>query len=228
MYENIKTVIFDMDGVLFDSEKLDKKAWENLAETFGVEDIIKAFEKCIGTPDENIMNILQEYIDRSRTSGSLREPDGVVLSGAKFRQQTLEVFDRFVEEYGMPLKYYASECLENLKNKGYRLGLASSTPVERVRKQLSDTGLLSFFDDIVGGGMFKKGKPDPEIFLMSCKRLGTPSETVVIEDSFNGIRAAYSAGMEPIMVPDIVPPDEEMKEKSWKILKNLKEVTEIL
>ena len=77
--------------------------------------------------------------------------------------------------------------------------------------------------------MFKKGKPDPEIFLMSCERLGgKPEETIVIEDSFNGIRAAHAAGMKPIMVPDIFQPDDEMREKAWKILSDLKQVSELL
>ena len=77
--------------------------------------------------------------------------------------------------------------------------------------------------------MFKHGKPDPEIFLMSCERLGgIPEESIVIEDSYNGIRAAYAAGMKPIMVPDIIGPDDEMREKAWKILPSLKEVSELL
>ena len=77
--------------------------------------------------------------------------------------------------------------------------------------------------------MYKKGKPDPEIFLMSCGRLGgIPDKTIVIEDSYNGIRAAFAAGMRPVMVPDLIMPDDEMKEKAWKIFENLKEVAEFL
>lgn len=217
MYDNIKTVIFDMDGVLFDSENVDKKAWIELADRYGIEDIMSAFAECIGTPDKNIISVLDRYI---KIPG---------LTGEEFRKQTLEIFDRYVEEQGMPLKFYAAECLADLKNKGYKLGLASSTPVERVRSQLTDTGLIGFFDDIIGGGMFKKGKPDPEIFLMSCERLGgKPEETIVIEDSFNGIRAAHAAGMKPIMVPDIIQPDDEMREKAWKVLSDLKQVSELL
>ena len=77
--------------------------------------------------------------------------------------------------------------------------------------------------------MFVHGKPDPEIFLMSCERLGgKPEKSIVIEDSFNGIRAAYAAGMRPIMVPDILQPDDEIRQKAWKILPDLKAVTELL
>ncbi|MCR5725861.1 MAG: HAD family phosphatase [Lachnospiraceae bacterium] len=220
MYDNIKTVIFDMDGVLFDSEALDKKVWIQTAEKYGIRNILEAFALVLGTPDSNIVSVLDRYIAASGVKG---------LSGEEFRRETLVEFDRFVETEGMPLKYYAAECLADLKSKGYKLGLASSTPIERVRPQLTDTGLIGYFDDIVGGGMFKNGKPDPEIFLMSCERLGgNPETSIVIEDSYNGIRAAFSAGMRPVMVPDIIGPDDEMKEKAWKILPSLKEVSELL
>ena len=237
MYDNIKTVIFDMDGVLFDSESLDKKVWIDLAEQYGLTDILGAFAECIGTADSNIIKVLDRYIKLSREQGTLKDTyvtdvvtgERLPLDGAEFRRQSLLVFDKYVEEQGMPLKYYASECLSNLKQKGYKLGLASSTPIDRVRPQLTDTGLIGYFDDIVGGGMFKKGKPDPEIFLMSCERLGgKPEETIVIEDSYNGIRAAYSAGMWPIMVPDVIQPDDEMREKAWRIMPDLKQVSELL
>jgi HAD superfamily hydrolase (TIGR01509 family) len=237
MYDNIKTVIFDMDGVLFDSESLDKKVWIDLAEQYGVTDILEAFAECIGTPDSNIISVLDRYIELSKELGTLEETyvtDAVtgekhLLNGAEFRRQSLVVFDKYVEEQGMPLKYYAAECLAALKEKGYKLGLASSTPVERVVPQLTDTKLIGYFDDVVGGGMYKKGKPDPEIFLMSCERLGgIPDKTIVIEDSYNGIRAAFAAGMRPVMVPDLIMPDDEMKEKAWKIFENLKEVAEFL
>ena len=219
MYDNIDTVIFDMDGVLFDSEALDKRVWIDMAEKYGIRDIIQAFEECVGTPDENIIKILDRYIHSS----------GAELTGAEFRRLSLEIFDEYVEKEGMPLKYYAAECLKDLKEKGYKLGLASSTLIDRVRPQLTETGLIGYFDDIVGGGMFEKGKPDPEIFLKSCERLGSVSDKcIVIEDSYNGIRAAYAAGMRPIMVPDVVLPNDEMREKAWKILPNLEEVSKLL
>jgi len=213
------TIIFDMDGVLFDSEALDKRVWLDLAEKFGIKDIESAFNECVGTPDKNIIAVLDRYLSESNAG----------IDGQEFRRLSLIYFDEYVEKYGMPLKYYAKECLEALKNAGYRIGLASSTPIERVKPQLTGTGLIGYFDDIIGGGMFVHGKPDPEIFLMSCERLsGVPKDSIVIEDSFNGIRAAYAAGMKPIMVPDVLKPNDEMREKAWKILPDLKEVADLL
>jgi len=98
-----------------------------------------------------------------------------------------------------------------------------------VRQELKDAGIIDYFDELVCGDMLKKSKPEPDIYLMACDKLGVaPKEAVAIEDSFNGIRSAYAAGMTPVMVPDIAQPDEEMKEKSFEIFANLFEVKEWL
>lgn len=204
-----------MDGVLFDSENLDRKCWQKCLSDYGITDADTVFGKCIGRPLDEAIAILDAEF-------------GAVcpgFDGRTFRGKTMELFDEYVEKNGMPLKYFAAECPAGLKKAGFRVGLASSTSIGRVVPQLEQTGLLRYFDDIVGGGMFKKGKPDPEIFLLSCERLeGIPSETIVIEDSHNGIRAAHAAGMKPVMVPDVVAPDDEMREKAWKIMPDLEKV----
>ena len=88
--------------------------------------------------------------------------------------------------------------------------------------------MLQYFDAVVSGDMVQCGKPDPEIFLRCAAELGIPEaefgETFVIEDSYNGIRAAYAAGMRPVMVPDLLPPTEEMYEKSAAVLPSLMDV----
>lgn len=204
-----------MDGVLFDSENLDRKCWQKCLSDYGITDADTVFGKSIGRPLDEAIAILDAEF-------------GAVcpgFDGRSFRGKTMELFDEYVEKNGMPLKYFATECPAGLKKAGFRVGLASSTSIGRVVPQLEQTGLLRYFDDIVGGGMFKKGKPDPEIFLLSCERLeGIPSETIVIEDSYNGIRAAHAAGMKPVMVPDVVAPDDEMREKAWKIMPDLEKV----
>ena len=92
-------------------------------------------------------------------------------------------------------------------------------------EELELLGVLKYFDTLTCGDMLKKSKPEPDIYLMACESLGIePSEAVAIEDSYNGIRSAYRAGMVPVMVPDIIGPDEEMRELSKVICKDLKEV----
>ncbi|MCR5829473.1 MAG: HAD family phosphatase [Lachnospiraceae bacterium] len=211
-----KTVIFDMDGVLLDSEALDHKCWYEIADENELKEIDDVFFKTIGRTEDACIRLLKNKY-------------GEDFDGAWFRQATLDRFDEKAERDGMPVKPYAAECLKGLKNSGYRLALASSTNIDRVRRQLTETHLIEYFDEVIGGGMFKKSKPDPEVFLLACSKLGAvPSETYVIEDSYNGIRAAHAGGMLPIMVPDLVQPDDEIKPLCHKVMKDLREVLEYL
>ena len=94
-----------------------------------------------------------------------------------------------------------------------------------MERQIGEAGLSHYFDGIVGGDAVKISKPNPEIYLLACEQFGfEPGETFAIEDSFNGIRAARAAGMRPIMVPDMIPADDEMRELSEHICSDLKEV----
>ena len=98
-----------------------------------------------------------------------------------------------------------------------------------MRSEISDGGLLGYFDQIIGGDMVERSKPEPDIFLEACRRLDArPENCYVIEDSHNGIRAAYAAGMHPIMVPDLMEVTEEMKELAEEIFGSLYEVVEFL
>ena len=95
--------------------------------------------------------------------------------------------------------------------------------------QLRDADILRFFDEIVTGDMVEKSKPEPDIFLKACEKTGVlPEKAYAIEDSFNGIRAAYSGKLKPIMVPDILPADDEMRQKAEAVLENLEEVADYL
>ena len=98
-----------------------------------------------------------------------------------------------------------------------------------MRSEISDGGLLGYFDQIIGGDMVERSKPEPDIFLEACRRLGSkPENCYVIEDSYNGIRAAHAAGMHPIIVPDLKEPTEEMRVLAEKILRSLYEVKEYI
>ena len=211
-----KNVIFDMDGVLLDSEVLDHKCWYEIADENGLKEIDDVFFKTIGRTEDACIRLLKDKY-------------GEDFDGAWFRAATLARFDEKAERDGMPVKPYAADCLKGLKDAGYGLALASSTNIDRVKRQLTETGLIGYFDEVIGGGMFKNSKPDPEVFLLACEKLGAvPAETYVIEDSFNGVRAAHAGGMLPIMVPDLVQPDEEILEICHRVCRNLKEVKEYL
>ena len=208
------TIIFDMDGVLFDSENLILQNWTELALRYGydVEEMTKVFYSCIGT---NMVT----------TGEIVRGHYGEAFPYEEFRAESSKLFKEKVEKYGMPVKQGARELLAFLKEKNATVGLASSTRKCVVEEELKAAGLREYFDAVVGGDMVEHSKPEPDVFLKCAKELSVnPEETYIIEDSYNGIRAAKKAGATAIMVPDLIMPDEEMKNLSDYIMTSLSEV----
>ena len=208
----MKAVVFDMDGVLFDTERVCMESWVAVAERRGMQGMREVFPLCIGrnyTDDELI----------------IKEHYGADFDYPEFRKETSEVFWREIEEQGLPQKKGVKELLEYLKSDGWRIGLASSTKRASILKNLEMAGITEYFTFVIGGEEIEHSKPEPEIYLKACAGLGaSPEETYAIEDSYNGIRSASRAGMKPIMVPDMLPPTPEMEEKSFVILQDLLEV----
>ena len=210
----IKAVIFDMDGVIFDSEILVLKSWKEVAAKngFTIED--ELFYKCVGVNAVNTKEIFLDYYGRD-------------FPYDEYKAQASKWFHDRYDNGLLPMKPGVRELLTYLKEAGYLIGLASSTREVTVTREIGDAHLLPFFDNLTCGDMLNKSKPEPDIFWMACDNLQVkPEEALVIEDSFNGIRAAYSAGCIPVMVPDMIAPDEEMREKAFAIFHNLSEVKE--
>lgn len=204
----MKAVLFDMDGVIFDSERAVRGVWLEIADELGLRDIGAVFVRCVGVTKQRTREILSE-----------------AYPGLDFDDFDGRVRARFRARYGggrLPVKPGTREILSALRKAGYPLALASSTRTETVRLELEEAGLLGCFDAVVGGDMVQRSKPDPEIFLTAASRLGVSAgDCWVIEDSYNGVRAARAGGMRPIMVPDLLPPDAEMAEKAAYIVPDL-------
>ena len=211
-------VIFDMDGVLVDSEAAYLAGYLHAARLYGLpeSDMRTAVARAVGVVDAMERQIMTE------TFGHLPQFD----LERTFRA-CRDYFAGVVESGQMALKPGAKEILQQLKAKGILVGLASSSPRAMIEKVLAGHEVLPYCDAVVSGDVVRKGKPDPEVFLRCADALGIPvskySETFVIEDSYNGIRAAYAAGMKPVMVPDQLPPTQEMREKAVAILPSLTE-----
>ncbi|MBO6040808.1 MAG: HAD family phosphatase [Oscillospiraceae bacterium] len=209
-------VLFDMDGVIFDSERAQMAVWFALAAEAGLRDMERVYHRCIGVTVE-------------ATGAILKEEYGADFPWEDFRRRTNAAYRARYAGGRLPLKEGARELLEALHARGVPLALASSTGGELVRAWLSEAGLLEIFDVLVTGDMVSRSKPDPEIFLRACELLNVkPSEAYVIEDSYNGVRAAHAGGMHALMVPDLLPPDAEMREKAEKIFPTLREAGEYL
>lgn len=207
--ENMKAVIFDMDGVIFDSERIVMEEWLELGRIYNIPNIMDNYIKCIGTND-------------AMTKSIMLEAYGNDFPYDEYRKLTSKWYHSKYDNGKLPTKPGIAELLQALKVNGYRIAIASSTRYEVVKRQIVDAHLFDYFDEIVCGDMITHSKPDPEIFLLACKKLQIkPEEAFVIEDSYNGIRAAKKAGNVPIMVPDIIQPDSEMRELSAAILPSL-------
>lgn len=210
--QNIDGIIFDMDGVIFDTESLGLRSWQALADKYNLGDIRQNAMKCIGRSTTDTIKILEECY-------------GNIVSVNNLYNECRVLFQKFIKEEGMPLKPGAAELLSFLKENGVKVGLASSTSYKTVVSQLTDAGLISYFQVIVGGDMIENSKPKPDIYLLACKKLDVrPEKTVSVEDSLNGIKSAYSAGMIPVMVPDLIKPDDKIRSMTNDVMDSLLDV----
>jgi len=209
MGKQVQAVIFDMDGVIFDSERLVIECWQVIAGKHNIPDIV---EICMRVQGNN----------REETGKRFREKYGNDFPYEVYKKEVSELFRHLYGEGRLPLKPGVVEILEELKRKRVPLALASSTRTDIVKLELEEADLLHYFDAVLGGDMAVRSKPEPDIFFAAAKALGAaPANCYVLEDSFNGIRAAHRAGMHPVMIPDMQQPTEEIRGLAEVIVNDL-------
>jgi len=201
----MKTVIFDMDGLLVDSEVRAIKAWREVANEYGIPDIEALFPYMMGTNPETRRVIFEKHY-------------GTAYNFPECNEKVRDLAHKYEEEEPIPLKKGAKELLSFLSENGYKIGLASSGKRETIERRMKGHGLWQYFDVVISGEMVKISKPDPEIFLLCAEKLGvSPSDSTVLEDSPNGITAAKAAGMRPVMVPDLYMPEKNIAEMAYAV-----------
>lgn len=204
-------VVFDMDGVLLDTESVCRKAWYLCGPQYGIKasSVEPLLRKCVGSSQEKMEETL--YLELGKD-----------FPAKDFLQAAAEEIQQELKRDGIPIKRGASEILTSLSKRGARLALASSTKTSQVEEELSKAGLYGYFHYVIGGDRIKRSKPDPEIYRKACQGLGVlPEEAYAVEDSYNGVRSASRAGLKTLMVPDILEPTGEMEELAEGIFRDL-------
>ncbi|MCF0135484.1 MAG: HAD family phosphatase [Lachnospiraceae bacterium] len=195
----LKAVVFDMDGVLYDTESMSVRVWKELQKELDLPgDMDEIHKSCVG------VNLNDGHVILKRWFGEDFDCDGFF---AKARAHML----RLQEEEGLSLMKGVREILDYLKEHRIPTAICSSTQVPTILEHLRDTDMEQYFDRIIGGNMVEHSKPKPDIYLKACEALGlSPEECIGVEDSPNGIRSCSAAGLFTVMVPDLIEPTEEI------------------
>jgi HAD superfamily hydrolase (TIGR01509 family) len=205
-------VIFDMDGLMLDTEPLAARAWSDAAAALGVDFDMALAQLMVG----------RNFVD---CAAMVRARYGADYPVDALLGRWHATYDDIVEREGLTLKPGVGELLVWLERHAVPRAVATSTRRERARAKLSRTSLLPRFHEIVGGDEVPQGKPAPDIYLEAARRLGAIAGTcLVLEDSEPGVRAALAAGMMPIMVPDSHPPSADLVAIGLLVLPTLHEV----
>ena len=214
---NIKAVLFDMDGLMVDTESLATEAFIHSAKKQGYDMTKEETLLVLGFTTKSIYDFWENYFKNSDVSG----------------KQLVDDHYKYIENIlfttGPRKMPYIEELLKYLKESNYKVAVASSSNMNHIINNMEKTGLKKYIDEFASGAEVENGKPAPDVFLLAAERLGVkPEECLVLEDSKAGVIAGSSAGAKVIMVPDMFKPDEECKERTYRIVGNLGEVISIL
>lgn len=212
----IHGVLFDMDGVVLDTEKLYARFWAEAAHALGYP---MTYEQALG----------MRSLNSAAGQAKLESYFGPGVSRAEMRKKRVELMDAYVVQFGVEAKPGIHELLDYLKGQGIRTAIATSSPMERAKSYLDSLGLTAKFDCICSGHDVAQGKPAPDIYLKAAASIGVPpANCLAIEDAPAGILSAYRAGCWPVLVPDLDGSDEEMRKTLYAEADSLLDIIHLL
>lgn len=211
----LKGAIFDHDGLMFDTEKIWQKNWNLVAREMGIT-LPDEFKKEIcGSNGQHTLDVIQKYYH--------------VEDGREIRDRVIESVAHDEIENPIEMKEGLLDILEMFQKHGVKMAVASSSPKEMILMNLKRSHLEKYFEVVVSGKDVKHGKPAPDIFLLAAEKLGIdPKECYVFEDAYNGIQAGVSAGAQTIMVPDLLQPNNEIRNIVHAVCESLKEASYLI
>ncbi len=212
----IKAVIFDMDGLMINTEKLLMRFWIESAQSFD-----------FNMTKEDVLSI--RSLAGKYTEAKLKKRFGDDFDYQAVRLKRIKLMNDYILKNGIEKKKGLDKLLIYLKEKGYKTSVATATDLKRANMYLDIIKVKKYLDKIVCATMVENGKPKPDIYLKACEELDvSPCEAIALEDSPNGIISAHDAGCKAIMIPDLSEPDEDIKKLLFKRLDSLDKVIEVL
>ncbi|MDD4592288.1 MAG: HAD family phosphatase [Parabacteroides sp.] len=211
----ITGVIFDMDGLMIDTERLSVSGWIYAGKQIGYDIPKELILKTLGLDIKNTKTVFLSYY-------------GNQFAFSKLRDIRNDYVERYIESNGVPIKPGLYDLLEYLGSSNYQYAVATSATKSRVERYFENAG-LSNIKNIVTGDMIERGKPEPDIYIKACELINLPpDECIALEDSPMGILSASRAGLKPIMIPDLILLDNETKQLLWSLLPDLYSVKDLL
>lgn len=212
----VSGIIFDMDGVLIDSERQSNEGWLWAAGQLGVDMPMWLIDSFKGAPAELCCKFFDDYYK------------GVIDYWEAKELRTQHVY-KIRETEGIPVKKGVKDIFEYIRNYGLKCAVATSTRRESAEKTLHEIGVWDYLDAVVYGDEVERGKPEPDIFLRAAKAIGVnPSEAVVVEDSINGIKAGYAAGMRVVHIPDTIAIDDDIRKLTYMVCDDLNGLIDVV